>query len=193
MGWKGDIGRASLAATWGRRRDMRTLVGAYDRYLKAKAQAVCPAERQRVVHAATFPWCLPPLFASLMVILFQLPRDVQGWLILPAAFVAVLGASYAGWRITKHGWEYDRTPPTAAWTETEAGEALIHALRRVTLNGLSKVTGSTRLRADLGLTSADMSELFSILVADGWLDQQAPRITQLDLSVDALISRMSPA
>lgn len=125
---------------------MKTLVESYDRYLKAKAQAVSPAERPRVVSAAIVPWGLPPLLASLMVSCLQMPRHVQGWLILPATFVSLVGMSYAGWRITKHGWEYDRTPLAAARTETETGKALIHALRRVTLNGLSQVTGRSRLR-----------------------------------------------
>jgi len=93
----------------------------------------------------------------------------------------------------KHVWEYVRAPRAAAWTETAAGKALIQALQRVTLNGLSELSGSSRLRADLKLTSADMSQLFSILVADGWLERQEIADAQSDPSIDVLVSRMSLA
>lgn len=172
---------------------MRSLLAAYNRDLKAKAQAASPAKRLNVVYAAMSPWCLLALIASLVVTLLHLPRGAQEWVILPALCIAAVGASYAGSRIAKYGWEHDRTPPAAAWIETEAGKALIQALRRVTLNGLSEVTGATRLRAHLKLTYADVAQLYSILQGDRWLDREAPVNPQSDPSVDELVSRMSHA
>ncbi len=138
------------------------------------------------------PWILGATIPSLLVSLLDLPRDVGGLIIFTITCVAAAGGLYAGWRVSMYGWQFDRTPANATWAEVQAGQALIAALRRVTLNSLSKLTLTTRLRADLKLTSADMSELLTILKAERWLD--AGRIENVgrdDFTVETLLTLMS--
>lgn len=173
---------------------MASFLATYERYLRTKAEAVAPAQLLSVVHDVSFPWVLAVMIAFLMVNLLDLPQDVSGWIIVPTTCLAATGIIYAGGRVAMYGWEFARTPATAAWTEEPAGKALIQALRRVTLNGLSSVTLVTRLQTDLRLTSADMSELLGILIAERWLHERRIEDVRLDdLTVEALLGLMSPA
>lgn len=104
-------------------------------------------------------------------------------ILLPLMALAAAGACYAGFRIAAYGWQFDRTPPAAPWTETANGILLVQALRRVTLNGLSSVTLRTRLRTDLRLTGEDTSALFNVLGLRWEGDK--------DLTVEALLAAMT--
>jgi hypothetical protein len=96
--------------------------------------------------------------------------------------------------VSKYGWQFDRTPTDPILREMQGSDALMQALRRVTLNGLSNLTPSTRLQADLKLSPGDVSQLLDILAADNRLDARSLEDMQSgDVTVGALLQKMSPA
>lgn len=146
------------------------LIARYDRHLQRVAEET-PPPRLRLVNAVALPW-MAPLLVGFIPALLDLPRSVELALILPLTGVVMAGMVYATWRVTHHGVQFDRTP-AGAWAETTNGQALVAALRRVTLNGLRGVTEGTALQRDLKLTTGDIAELLKILVADHGLDKAA--------------------
>jgi hypothetical protein len=145
--------------------EMKSVIDEYDAYLRRKAQQ--PARRRLYAFRwVLLPWAIAAFFVEICLRTF----GVAPWLVLPPLVVILLGLGWAGARFINHGVEFDRTPPSAPWTATEEGQALIRTLRRVTLNSLSEVTLETRLREDLKLTSGDLSELFALLREEGGVD-----------------------
>lgn len=144
---------------------LKRLFKAYDRHLQGMAESARTSRRQNVLYAAMFPWT-----AGVAVLVFAteaigMPEPIQRWVVLSLALLAAVGGGYAAFRVSHHGWHFDRTPPPGEWTQTANGQVLIQALRRVSLNGLSGVTPSTRIREDLKLTAADVSALVEVLTA----------------------------
>ncbi|MDZ4370234.1 MAG: hypothetical protein U1C74_02275 [Phenylobacterium sp.] len=171
---------------------MKSLIETYDHHLKMVA-AVPPAQRMSVSYKVMFPWALMAMAAFLLVGALGLPRTVEAWIILPTTCVAVAGTLYSSWRLAKHGWQFDRTPTDRVLREMPGADALIQALQRVTLNGLSNLTPSTRLQADLKLTPGDISQLLGILSAENLLDAgRLERMKSGDMTVEVLLQNMSP-
>lgn len=172
---------------------MKSLFETYDRHLKEVA-AVPPAQRIGVSKRVMFPWILAALAAFLLVGMLRLPPSLGVWIITPTGVVALAAAVYAGSRLAQYGWQFDRTPTDPVLREMQGADVLIRALQRVTLNGLSNLKLSTRLRADLKLTSADMSQLRSILSAGNWLDSQnSEDMKSGDMTVERLLQKMFPS
>lgn len=172
---------------------MKSLVETYDRHLK-KLAAVPPAQRLRVTQGVMLPWALATIAAFLLVGALALPPSLGVWIIVPTAGVTVAGALYAGSRVTHHGWQFDRTPTDPVLRELRGSDVLIRALQRVTLNGLSNLSPSTRLRTDLKLSPADMSQLLSILSAESRLQwQNLDDVKSGDMTVGTLLQKMFPS
>lgn len=172
---------------------MKSLVRSYERYLKNEA-SVPPSQLLNAVYKVTLPWALPGMAGLLLAGILRLPRDLGVWLVVPTACVAMVGVIYAGSRIVTYGWQFARTPRDLALRQTSGSDALVQALRRVTLNGLSDLTPSTRLQADLMLTPSDVSALLGILAAENWLDDESlDGMTSGDLTVEALLRKMARA
>lgn len=172
---------------------MKSLVETYDRHLK-KLAAVPPAQRLRVTQGVMLPWALATIAAFLLVGALALPPSLGVWIIVPTAGVTVAGAIYAGSRVTHHGWQFDRTPTDPVLRELRGSDVLIRALQRVTLNGLSNLSPSTRLRTDLKLSPADMSQLLSILSAESRLQgQNLEAVKSGDMTVGTLLQKMFPS
>jgi hypothetical protein len=147
-----------------------------------------------VTYRAMFPWVMTATVAFLLENVLGLPRSLGAWIIFPTTCVAAVGTLYAGWRVSKYGWQFDRTPTDPILREMQGSDALMQALRRVTLNGLSNLTPSTRLQADLKLSPGDVSQLLDILAADNRLDARSLEDMQSgDVTVGALLQKMSPA
>ena len=171
---------------------MKSLVETYERYLRRLA-AVPPAQRLRVTYGVMLPWTLATIAAFLLVGALGLPPSLGVWIIVPTAGGAMVGAIYAGSRVTHHGWQFDRTPTDPVLRELRGSDVLIRALQRVTLNGLSNLSPSTRLRTDLKLTEADMSQLLSILSAETRLQgQHLEDMKPGDMTVGMLLQKMFP-
>lgn len=171
---------------------MKSLIETYERYLE-RAGKVPPNQRTRIVYKVVSPWILAAAACAVVVNFLALPRNIAVWLLAPMALLSAAGAIYAARRVALYGWQFDRTPSDRALTAMPGGDALVQALRRVTLNRLSDLTLSTRLQADLRLTPADMSALLDILAAEHWLE--VPSLEGLrtgDLTVGALLKTMSP-
>lgn len=172
---------------------MKSLVETYDRHLKRLA-AVPPAQRMRVTNRVMLPWALVTIAAFLLVGALGLPPNLGAWIIVPTAGVTVVGAIYAGSRVTNHGWQFDRTPTDPVLREMQGSDVLIRALQRVTLNGLSTLSPSTRLQTDVKLTPADMSQLLSILSAENRLDgKDLEDMKSGDMTVGTLLQKMFPS
>lgn len=162
---------------------MTRLISAYQRRLRRMAEEAPPSRRMNAMYAACLPWVLLILVASLAAQALGTSRQVEMIILLPLAALAAAGACYAGSRVVAYGWQFDRTPPAAPWTETSNGSLLVHALRRVTLNRLSGVTLQTRLKRDLKLTGEDTSALFAVL--------GLRREGEDDLTIEALLVAMN--
>ena len=172
---------------------MKSLFETYDRYLR-KLAAVPPAQRLRVTYGVMLPWTLATIVAFLLVGALGLPPSLGVWIIVPTSGVTVAGAIYAGSRVSHHGWQYDRTPTDPILKEMQGSDVLIRALQRVTLNGLSNLSPSTRLRTDLKLSPADLSQLLSILSAETRLQGQNLEDMQSgDMTLGTLLQKMFPS
>ncbi|TAL37796.1 MAG: hypothetical protein EPN98_02465 [Phenylobacterium sp.] len=91
-----------------------------------------------------------------------------------------------------NGWLFDRTPTDRDLMEMCGSDELVDALRRITLNGLSNLNLTTRLRADLKLTEGDISQLLGILEAEKRLDAPAlEAIKSGDTTIESLLQKMS--
>lgn len=170
---------------------MKSLIKTYDRHLKRLA-AVPGVQRPGVIRWVVLPWLVGVVAISVALEMAGLPPGPSALIIVPVACVALVGAIYAGARVVRYGWRFDRTPTDLALMQAPGAEVLVRALERVTLSGLSQLTLSTRLRADLKLTSADLSQLLSILSAEGHLDGwNLEDVTSADPTVEALLGKMS--
>jgi len=172
---------------------MNSIIETYDRHLSRLA-AVPPAQRMRVTYGVMLPWTLATIATFLLVGALGLPPSLGVWIIVPTAGVTVVGAIYAGSRVAHHGWQFDRTPTDPVLRALRGSDVLIRALQRVTLNGLSNLSPSTRLRTDLKLTPADMSQLLSILSAETRLrGQDLDDMKSGDMTVGTLLQKMFPS
>lgn len=171
---------------------MQSLLANYERYLKRVAEATPASRRLDTIYKVQFPWLLGLFLLGTPVVALKLQRWEES-VLMSVALLAGLGGCYAGLRVALYGWRFDRTPQPAPWLETHRGQALLKALRRVTLNRLSGLTLVTRLQEDLKLNDADLSELLSILVSEGQLDRRTLGRSGGGLTVQALLDGMSAA
>lgn len=164
---------------------MRSFIAAYDVHLRRQAQQGV-RKRMLAFQGVMAPWYI----ASLGLVI--------GWrasgqhLLLALWPPVVVGTLWVLQRLNKYAAEFERTPPAAPWLQTGAGQALVSALARVTLNSLTGVTLQTRLRTDLGLTGRDRFELAKILATSGELDLLVDRLNQdSDLTVGELLDAVA--
>jgi hypothetical protein len=170
---------------------MKSLIEAYDHYLKERA-SVPPARRLSVTYKVALPWVAAVTAVFLLVRGLGLSRSIETWIVVPTICVCVVGIIYAGRRVAKYGWLLDRTPTDPDLIKMQGSDVLLNALRRVTLNGLSNLTLATRLRSDLRLTPADVSQLLSLLAAEDRLDAQTVEALKFqDMTVEGLLQKMS--
>jgi hypothetical protein len=169
---------------------MKALLESYDHHLK-KLASVSPARRMRVTYGVMFPWMLAAMAGFILVGALGLPRNLGVWIVGPIVCVAAAGILYASGRVAKHGWQFDRTPTDPALREARGSDALIQALQRVTLHGLSNLTLSTRLQADLKLSPGDVSRLLNILSAENALGaEELDALKSSDMTIGALLKIM---
>lgn len=171
---------------------LKQLLKSYERRLQSMAEAVPPSGRQKVVYQAMFPWLAPAVVFNLAAILLSIPSQILNWVLPVLTLLAAVGGGYAALRVSHYGWRFDRTPPPGEWTQTANGQVLIEALRRVSLNGLSRVTPNTRIREDLKLTAADISAIVEVLTAER--PDARPAIQRArtgQLTVQSLLDAMS--
>ena len=155
---------------------MKSLVATYDGYLCRKAQQRDPRRRLGAFYAGVQgPWAIGFLVVSVCLKALGL----WYWLLL-ASLLLLIGLGWATWRFNKHGAEFDKTPPSAPWIETERGRVLIQALTRVAIAPLSALTLETRLRRDLKFNDRDIFELSKILTQRDQTDAFAAKLSQSD-------------
>jgi hypothetical protein len=176
---------------------VRPFLAAWHGNLRRIAEETPPKRRLNAAQNVTWPWTLAAFLIMAGGTAVGRALGFSGLaqlaILFPIGFLVVLVGCYAAWRIAAYGWRFDRTPPAAPWTDTAHGQILIEALRRVTLNGLSKVTPATRLREDLKLTSSDISELLAILSRDLGTDERSPAGSRDgDVTVQSPLDAMAP-
>jgi hypothetical protein len=157
---------------------VKSLVATYDGYLRRKARQRDPRRKLEAFYTAVqAPWSIGLFVVSVCLKTLGL----WFWLLLvPLLLLLMLGFGWATWRFNKHGVEFDKTPPSAPWIETEPGRALIQALARVAIGPLSALTLETRLRRDLKFNERDIYELSKLLTQRDQTDAFAARLSQSD-------------
>ncbi len=160
---------------------------AYHDYLRAKAEATPPMERQRLFALLGLLWLAPPTLAALISGALGVPRQTQIAVVLPVFALAMAGYIHAAAKIVAYGSKSDRRPP--AWADTPNGRALFETLHRWSLRGFADLAPETRLAADLKLTQREVSGVLADLAANLGLEtlplQQAHDPTARDI-LDAM-------